>query len=57
MAGTFVQLLEMVAKGEDIKFPSYAHPGFNESLLEAVEGLIGQAIHITPTKKKSYLPI
>ena len=57
MAGTFVQLLEMVAKEEDIKFPSYAHPGFNESLLEAVEGLIGQAIHITPTKKKSYLPI
>ena len=57
MAGTFVQLLEMVAKEEDIKFPFYAHPGVNESLLEAVEGLIGQAIHIAPIKKKDPLPI
>jgi len=53
MVGTFVQQLEMVAKEEDIKFPAYAHPGFNENLLEAVEGLIGQAIHIPPTTMKT----
>jgi dihydrolipoamide dehydrogenase len=51
MSGSFVQLLEMAAKEEDIKFPHYAHPGFNEGLLEAVEGLIGQAIHATPVKR------
>ncbi len=51
MSGSFVQLLEMAAKEEDIKFPHYAHPGFNEGLLEAVEGLIGQAIHAAPVKQ------
>ncbi|MFF2753673.1 dihydrolipoyl dehydrogenase family protein [Psychrobacillus sp. NPDC058041] len=50
MSGSFVQLLEMAAKEEDIKFPHYAHPGFNEGLLEVVEGLIGQAIHAKPYK-------
>ena len=34
MSGSFVQLLEMAAKEEDIKFPHYAHPGFNEGLLK-----------------------
>jgi dihydrolipoamide dehydrogenase len=53
MSGSFVQLLEMAAKEEDIKFPTYAHPGLNEGLLEAVEGLIGQAIHAAPVNKKS----
>lgn len=59
MSGSFVQLLEMAAKEEDIKFPTYAHPGFNEGLLEAVEGLIGQAIHSVPskTKKKDLISI
>ena len=59
MSGSFVQLLEMAAKEEDIKFPAYAHPGFNEGLLEAVEGLIGQAIHAAPTKmnKKDLLNV
>ncbi|MET1013610.1 MAG: FAD-dependent oxidoreductase [Paenisporosarcina sp.] len=52
MSGSFVQLLEMAAKEEDVKFPLYAHPGFSEGLLEAVEGLIGQAIHAAPMKKK-----
>lgn len=52
MSGSFVQLLEMAAKEEDIKFPTYAHPSFNEGLLEAVEGLIGQAIHSAPSKSK-----
>lgn len=51
MSGSFVQLLEMAAKEEDIKFPNYAHPGFNEVLLEGVEGLLGQAIHTAPVKK------
>jgi len=50
MSGSFVQLLEMAAKEEDIKFPAYAHPGLNEVLLEATEGLIGQAIHAGPSK-------
>ena len=53
MSGSFVQLLEMAAKEEDIKFPHYAHPGFNEGLLEVVEGLIGQAIHTIPHKNKN----
>ncbi|PUB13883.1 NAD(P)/FAD-dependent oxidoreductase [Paenisporosarcina sp. OV554] len=57
MSGTFVQLLEMAAKEEDVKFPLYAHPGFSEGLLEAVEGLIGQAIHIAPSKKKTLLKV
>jgi dihydrolipoamide dehydrogenase len=57
MSGSFVQLLEMAAKEEDVKFPLYAHPGFNEGLLEAVEGLIDQAIHATPAKKKVLLNI
>ncbi|WP_144510151.1 NAD(P)/FAD-dependent oxidoreductase [Bacillus sp. FJAT-22090] len=48
MSGSFVQLLEMAAKEEDVKFPNYIHPGINEGLLEAVEGLIGQAIHSAP---------
>ncbi len=48
LSGHFVQLLEMAAREEDAKFPLYAHPSFNEGLLEAVEGLIGQAVHIHP---------
>jgi len=51
MSGSFVQLLEMAAKEEDITFPHYAHPGFNEGLLEAVEGLSGQAIHAAPVNR------
>ncbi|MEK5070897.1 dihydrolipoyl dehydrogenase family protein [Sporosarcina sp. FSL K6-1508] len=57
MSGSFVQLLEMASKEEDIKFPNYAHPGFNEGLLEAAEGLIGQAIHAMPDKKRDLLTI
>ena len=52
MSGSFVQLLEMAAKEEDIKFPTYAHPSYNEGLLEAVEGLIGQAIHAAPVRRR-----
>lgn len=57
MSGSFVQLLEMAAKEEDVKFPLYAHPGFNEGLLEAVEGVIGQAIHLPPARKKNLLNV
>jgi dihydrolipoamide dehydrogenase len=57
MSGSFVQLLEMAAKEEDVKFPLYAHPGFNEGLLEAVEGLIGQAIHTPLARKKNLLNV
>ncbi|MDZ5472776.1 dihydrolipoyl dehydrogenase [Bacillus sp. 31A1R] len=44
--------LEMVARDEDIKFPLYPHPSMNESLLEAVEALKDQAIHLPPKKEK-----
>ncbi|EPD53926.1 dihydrolipoyl dehydrogenase [Paenisporosarcina sp. HGH0030] len=57
MSSSFVQLLEMAAKEEDVKFPHYAHPGMGEGMLEAVEGLIGQAIHAAPAKKKDLLII
>src|SRR5690606_14256480 len=50
MSASFVQLLEMAAKEEDITFPSYAHPSYSEGLLEAAEGLIGQAIHAAPVR-------
>ncbi|WP_313892265.1 FAD-dependent oxidoreductase [Psychrobacillus sp.] len=52
MSGSFVQLLEMAAKEEDVKFPHYAHPSINEGLLEGIEGLIGQAIHTAPDSNK-----
>ncbi|WP_172369478.1 dihydrolipoyl dehydrogenase [Sporosarcina jiandibaonis] len=48
LSSSFVQLLEMAAKEEDMKFPSYAHPSYGEGLFEAVEGLVGQAIHMAP---------
>ncbi|WP_342598032.1 FAD-dependent oxidoreductase [Psychrobacillus sp. FSL H8-0483] len=57
MSGSFVQLLEMAAKEEDVKFPHYAHPAFNEALLEVVEGLIGQSIHSTTVNKADYIKI
>jgi dihydrolipoamide dehydrogenase len=44
--------LEMVAREEDMTFPLYPHPSINEGLLEAVEALKGQAIHMPPTKQK-----
>ena len=51
LSGSFVQSLEMAAKQEDLKFPLYAHPGVGEGFLEAVEGLVGQAIHAAPVKR------
>ncbi|WP_027964004.1 dihydrolipoyl dehydrogenase [Halalkalibacillus halophilus] len=55
LSTTFVQLLEMAAKVEDIRFPLFAHPSINEGLLEAVEALTGQAIHHPPEKKQAKL--
>lgn len=52
LSSTFVQLLEMAAKVEDLTFPNYAHPSMNEGLLEAVEALSGQAIHQAPPRQK-----
>ncbi|PKR77372.1 dihydrolipoyl dehydrogenase [Halalkalibacillus sediminis] len=53
LSSTFVQLLEMAAKVEDIRFPLFAHPSTNEGLLEAVEALTGQAIHNPPQKEQT----
>ncbi|BDG31740.1 dihydrolipoyl dehydrogenase [Parageobacillus thermoglucosidasius] len=44
--------LEMAAHEEDIKFPFYPHPSNNESLLEAVEALQAEAVHLPPAKQK-----
>ena len=57
LSSTFVQLLEMAAKEEDVKFPLYAHPSMNEGLLEAVEGLVGLSIHTIPKRNKKNEPI
>lgn len=42
--------LEMVAREEDLRFPFYPHPSINEGLLEAIESLNGEAIHLPPRK-------
>ncbi|KSU61556.1 dihydrolipoamide dehydrogenase [[Bacillus] enclensis] len=44
--------LEMAARDEDFSFPLYAHPGFGESLLEAVEAIKGASVHLPPRKKE-----
>lgn len=51
LSSTMAISMEMVARAEDFTFPNYAHPSINESLLEAVESLTGQAIHMAPPKK------
>ena len=52
LIGTGTIALEMVGRDEDVTFPLYPHPSFNETLLEAVEGLSEKAIHIPPAKRK-----
>ncbi|SEQ89052.1 dihydrolipoyl dehydrogenase [Piscibacillus halophilus] len=54
LSSSFVQLLEMAAKEEDVHFPNYAHPSMNEGLLEAVEALTGHSIHQIDSKKKPH---
>ncbi|MEA3319233.1 MAG: FAD-dependent oxidoreductase [Bacillota bacterium] len=54
MVSTGTLALEMVAREEDLLFPSYPHPSVNESMWESVEDLEGKAIHKSPkvTKQK-----
>lgn len=47
-----ITALEMVGRDEDLHFPLYPHPSFNETILEAMEGLTGKAIHMPPVKKE-----
>ncbi|WP_077328184.1 dihydrolipoyl dehydrogenase family protein [Virgibacillus siamensis] len=51
LSSTAVTALEMAARDEDLIFPSYPHPSFNESLLESVEELSGIAIHVPKSKR------
>ncbi|MCI1591956.1 dihydrolipoyl dehydrogenase [Heyndrickxia oleronia] len=46
---------EMVARDEDLIFPTYAHPSLNEGILEAMEDTLGIAIHKAPKKGKKVL--
>ncbi|MHA6252230.1 dihydrolipoyl dehydrogenase [Oceanobacillus sp. CAU 1775] len=52
LIGTGTVALEMVGRDEDVAFPLYPHPSFNETLLEAVEGLSDKAVHMAPTRQK-----
>ncbi|WP_404441981.1 FAD-dependent oxidoreductase [Sutcliffiella horikoshii] len=54
MISTGTIALEMVARQEDMLFPSYPHPSVSESMWESVEDLEGIAIHKVPraTKQK-----
>lgn len=45
-----VTALEMVAREEDLRFPSYPHPSMNEGFVEAMDGLADLAIHTLPRK-------
>jgi dihydrolipoamide dehydrogenase len=42
--------LEMIAREEDLRFPFYPHPSINESVIEAIESLNEEAIHLPPRK-------
>jgi dihydrolipoamide dehydrogenase len=50
MISSGILSLEMVAREEDIKFPFYPHPSMNEGILEAMESLNSEAIHLPPQK-------
>ncbi|MYL43471.1 dihydrolipoyl dehydrogenase [Virgibacillus salexigens] len=51
LISTGVTALELVGRDEDLSFPLYPHPSFNETILEAIEGLTDKAIHIKPKNK------
>jgi dihydrolipoamide dehydrogenase len=51
LAGVFSQALELHAKEEDVRFPVMPHPSRNEAWTEAVESLLGQAIHLPPRQQ------
>lgn len=48
LISTAITALELVARNEDLKFPLYPHPSFNEVLLEAIEN-----VSSTLTKKEN----
>lgn len=52
MISTGTLALEMVARQEDLLFPSYPHPSVNESMWESVEDVEGKAIHKAPKVTK-----
>ncbi|MFZ3578423.1 dihydrolipoyl dehydrogenase family protein [Virgibacillus sp. DJP39] len=52
LISTGVTALEMVAREEDLRFPSYPHPSMNEGFVEAIDGLSDMAIHTPPKKSK-----
>lgn len=51
LISTGVTALEMVAREEDLRFPSYPHPSMNEGFVEVMDGLSNMAIHSPPKKK------
>lgn len=59
MISSGVTALEMAARDEDILYPFYPHPSFNEGWLEALESMTGTAIHVPPNKqqKKDAQPV
>ncbi|MGD6818236.1 dihydrolipoyl dehydrogenase family protein [Metabacillus sp. 113a] len=50
LISTGMTALEMAGRIEDLTFPLYPHPSLNEGLLEAVEDVLGHAIHKAPSK-------
>ncbi|MBT2688180.1 dihydrolipoyl dehydrogenase [Bacillus sp. ISL-47] len=52
-----ITALEMAARDEDLIFPHYPHPSMNEGLLEAVEALKKQAVHLPPGLIKERLKV
>ncbi|WP_221568199.1 dihydrolipoyl dehydrogenase [Alkalihalobacillus sp. TS-13] len=52
MISSGVTALEMAARDEDLSYPFYPHPSFNEGWLEALESMTGEAIHIPPNKQQ-----
>ncbi|MGM7700227.1 dihydrolipoyl dehydrogenase [Pseudalkalibacillus sp. Hm43] len=59
MISSGVTALEMAAREEDMLYPFYPHPSFNEGWLEALESMTGTAIHVPPNKqqKKDAQPV
>lgn len=51
LASTGITSLEMAAREEDLKFPLYPHPSYNEAILETIENFTGTAIHMAPVMK------
>ncbi|MCC2249582.1 MAG: dihydrolipoyl dehydrogenase family protein [Bacillota bacterium] len=52
LIGSGITALEMAGRDEDLRFPLYPHPSYNEILLEAMEGLSDSAIHMKPVESQ-----